>query len=96
MPNIYDIAKAANVSKSTVSRVINDKPGVSNSKREKVLTVIKELNYKPNSAARKLGFEGTGTIEYVMTVNGPEPVQKLSSSIDYDHYIDKQIKPIAD
>lgn len=62
MPNIYDIAEAANVSKSTVSRVINDKPGVSNSKREKVLTVIKELNYKPNSAARKLGLKRTNTI----------------------------------
>jgi len=62
MPNIYDIAKAANVSKSTVSRVINDKPGVSSSKREKVLTVIKELNYKPNSAARKLGLKRTNTI----------------------------------
>jgi len=42
--------------------VINDKPGVSSSKREKVLTVIKELNYKPNSAARKLGLKRTNTI----------------------------------
>ena len=35
-------------------------------------------------------------IEYVMTINGPEPTQILKSTIDYQHYIDKQIKPIAD
>jgi len=32
----------------------------------------------------------------VLTVEGPEPIQKIEHSIDYDHYIDKQIKPIAD
>ncbi|MFW6283692.1 MAG: hypothetical protein ACOC1P_06615, partial [Minisyncoccales bacterium] len=46
-------------------------------------------------AARKLGREKTGLIEYIMTINGPEPVKKLKSKIDYSHYIDKQIKPIA-
>ncbi|MGS2717184.1 DNA polymerase II [Eionea flava] len=34
-------------------------------------------------------------IAYVITVNGPEPVDYLQSSIDYQHYIDKQLKPIA-
>jgi DNA polymerase II len=47
-------------------------------------------------AARKLGMKGFGIIEYVVTTNGPEPIQKLKSKIDYDHYIEKQIKPIAD
>ena len=31
-----------------------------------------------------------------MTVEGPEPLQKLTHKIDYDHYIKKQIAPIAD
>jgi len=31
-----------------------------------------------------------------MTTNGPEPVEYHSSQLDYDHYIEKQIKPIAD
>ena len=31
-----------------------------------------------------------------MTINGPEPLEYLNSSIDYQHYIDKQLKPIAD
>ena len=35
-------------------------------------------------------------IEYVLTVNGPEPVDYRQSAIDYQHYIDKQLKPIAD
>lgn len=47
-------------------------------------------------AARKLGRELPGIIEYVMTLDGPEPIEKRTSKIDYDHYIDKQIKPIAD
>ena len=34
-------------------------------------------------------------IEYILTVNGPEPIQFQRSSIDYQHYIDKQLKPIA-
>jgi DNA polymerase-2 len=47
-------------------------------------------------AARKLGREHPGIIEYVITINGPEPLEKNPSKLDYDHYIDKQIKPIAD
>jgi DNA polymerase-2 len=47
-------------------------------------------------AARKLGRELPGIIEYVMTINGPEPIEKKTSKIDYEHYIEKQIKPIAD
>ena len=47
-------------------------------------------------AARKLGKIETNVIEYVMTVDGPEPVQKIEHKLDYDHYIEKQLKPIAD
>jgi len=31
-----------------------------------------------------------------MTSNGPEPIEYHASLLDYDHYIEKQIKPIAD
>lgn len=41
-------------------------------------------------------YESGGWIEYIMTVNGPEPKQYLSSAIDFDFYIDKQLAPIAD
>lgn len=41
-------------------------------------------------------YESGGWIEYVMTVNGPEPRQYRSSPVDYDFYIEKQLAPIAD
>jgi DNA-binding LacI/PurR family transcriptional regulator len=44
-PNMRDVATAADVSLSTVSLVVNGKPGVSQTRREKVLKVIKELGY---------------------------------------------------
>lgn len=54
MVTIYDIAKKANVSPMTVSRVINNSGRISEATRQKVEKVIKELNYIPNSAARSL------------------------------------------
>lgn len=47
-------------------------------------------------AARKLDSIESNVIEYYITVDGPEPIQKLKNKLDYGHYIDKQIKPIAD
>ena len=41
-------------------------------------------------------YESGGWIEYVMTVNGPEPRHFRESAIDYDFYIEKQLGPIAD
>jgi DNA polymerase-2 len=37
-----------------------------------------------------------GWIEYVMTVNGPETLECQRSALDYQHYIDRQLTPIAD
>lgn len=47
-------------------------------------------------AARKLGKLKSNLIQYVMTTDGPEPIEKLHHKIDYDHYIEKQLEPIAD
>ena len=41
-------------------------------------------------------YTNGGWIEYVMTVNGPEPRQYLQSMINYDFYVDKQLVPVAD
>tara|TARA_Y100000310_G_scaffold345546_1_gene466333 strand:+ start:5246 stop:7585 length:2340 start_codon:yes stop_codon:yes gene_type:complete len=46
-------------------------------------------------AARQLPKLDSKIIEYVITTEGPEPIQKLKHKIDYEHYIEKQIKPIA-
>ncbi|MGI2328112.1 LacI family DNA-binding transcriptional regulator [Planococcus sp. YIM B11945] len=58
-PTIYDIARVANVSKSTVSRVLNNQQNISAEAKERVLSAIKELNYHPNKLARSLstGFD---------------------------------------
>jgi len=45
---------------------------------------------------RPLRYQRQGRIAYVLTINGPEPIEYLISAIDYQHYIDKQLKPIAD
>ncbi len=47
-------------------------------------------------AARKLDILDSSIIEYYITTNGPEPIQKHKSKIDYEHYVEKQIAPIAD
>ena len=54
MTTLEEIAKLAKVSRSTVSRVINDDPKVSEVTRERVQAVVHRLNYHPNAAARGL------------------------------------------
>ena len=54
--NIYDIAKLADVSIATVSRVVNNSPKVSARTKEKVLAIMKENEYTPNAFARGLGL----------------------------------------
>jgi len=48
-------------------------------------------------AARKIiGSLESDKIEYIITEDGPEPLEYIKHKIDYEHYINKQIKPIAD
>ncbi|MBD3671123.1 MAG: DNA polymerase II [Gammaproteobacteria bacterium] len=49
-------------------------------------------------AAKKLPqqqLSQQGWVDYLITVNGPEPRERHVSPIDYEHYIEKQIKPVA-
>jgi LacI family transcriptional regulator/LacI family purine nucleotide synthesis repressor len=54
MPTIRDVAKIANVSRSTVSLVLNNSPLVRDKTRQKVLETIRQIDYVPNSSARSL------------------------------------------
>jgi len=45
---------------------------------------------------KTLKHQNKGWISYVITLNGPEPINYLHSKIDYEHYVYKQLKPIAD
>ncbi|MCV6604887.1 MAG: DNA polymerase II, partial [Porticoccaceae bacterium] len=51
---------------------------------------------KNQQQGKPLRYQRKGWINYVMTVNGPEPMEYLTSPIDYQHYIDRQLKPVAD
>ena len=60
--NIKDIAKLAGVGVSTVSRVLNNHPDVKDSTRQKVLQIVEQSNYVPNSSARILKQNNTKNI----------------------------------
>ena len=45
---------------------------------------------------RPLRYQNGGRISYVITTSGPEPLEVQRSPIDYQHYLDKQLQPIAD
>jgi DNA polymerase-2 len=45
---------------------------------------------------RRKQYQNGGWIQYVMTRNGPEPLEVRQSRIDYQHYLSKQLQPIAD
>jgi DNA-binding LacI/PurR family transcriptional regulator len=64
---IHEIAAVAGVSKSTVSRVLNDTPGVSPKARELVRSAIERTGYQPNRAARSLVTRATGSIGLVVS-----------------------------
>lgn len=59
---IYDVAREANVSMATVSRVVNGNPNVKPTTRKKVLTTIERLGYRPNAVARGLASKKTTTV----------------------------------
>ena len=58
-PTLVEIAKQAGVSRSTVSRVINNHPNVDQATRARVRLVAESLNYQPNIAARGLAVGRT-------------------------------------
>jgi len=55
--------------------------------------IADEFNHRMD---RPRQYQTGGWIQYVMTRNGPEPLEVRTSTIDYDHYLSKQLQPIAD
>ena len=66
MANIRDIARITGYSVSTISRVLNNHPYVTEEKREKVLAVMAELNYVPNRSAQNLSYGKTKNVGVVL------------------------------
>jgi len=73
---IKEVAKLANVSPSTVSRVLTDHPKISQATKERVWKAMKELDYHPNVTARKLATNATKTIGLVL----PNDVKLLAEN----------------
>ncbi len=63
---IYDVAREANVSMATVSRVVNGNPNVKPATRKKVSDVIERLGYRPNAVARGLASKKTTTVGVII------------------------------
>lgn len=66
IPTINDVAKLADTSKSTVSRVINNQGGVSKNLEEKIKVAIATLKFKPNKVARALKAKSTKSIGLII------------------------------
>jgi LacI family transcriptional regulator len=65
-PTISDIARAADVSMMTVSRAMNNKPGVSDAVRQRIQALADEMGYRPSMIARGLATRQTATIGLVV------------------------------
>jgi DNA-binding LacI/PurR family transcriptional regulator len=73
-PGLKDVALLAGVSHQTVSRVLNDLPGVRVETRERVIAAMRQLDYQPNSAARTLvtnRSQTLGLVAFDTTLIGP-------------------------
>ncbi|MFJ4039404.1 LacI family DNA-binding transcriptional regulator [Microbacterium sp. NPDC090007] len=71
---VREVAAAAGVSTQTVSRVLNDYPGIRDATRERVLDAVAALDYRVNNAARALGTSLTRTVGVVASdavLHGP-------------------------
>lgn len=80
--SIRDVAAAAGVAVGTVSRVLNDAPGVAPSTRERVRGAIEELAYRPNRHARALASGQTHVIGAVVPFfTHPSAVERLRGAV---------------
>ena len=66
---INDVAKAAKVSKSTVSKVINNHPSISEATKRRIRKVMKELHFTPDFLAKNLAKGGHRNVTLLMDVS---------------------------
>ena len=103
---IYEVAKEANVSLATVSRVINGSDVVKEETRKKVEEAINKLGYKPNAIAQGLALQKSTTLGLIVpesslsyasqTINGLADVAKIYDYNIIIHTITEGISKIED
>lgn len=82
MPTIYDVARAAGVSTSTVSHVLNGTRFVSEDATRRVQAAMEQLRYRPNSLARSLVRQETQTIALIVADNVNPFFAELARAIE--------------
>lgn len=86
-PTIHDIARVAGVSANTVSKVLNDKPGVADETRARINDLIKEMGYHPHIGARSLRGAHQGCIGVTL----PAPAQDVPVSQSFFIWLFRQL-----
>lgn len=78
MSTLKQIAELAGVSRSTASRVLNDRPGVHPDVRERVLKVMREQGFHPDPVARSLASRRSAATDTGQPTGsaGPEPARE--------------------
>ena len=80
--SIKDIAKAAGVSPSTVSRALSDHPRISDETKERIRRLAQEMGYTPSLLARSLVMQDTATVGVVITMTADPFLAHLVTSIE--------------
>lgn len=79
---IKDIARMANVSHTTVSRALNNKSRIKKETKERILSIAREISYRPNFIARSLVMKQTKTLGLVITTIANPFYTELSQGIE--------------
>ena len=93
--NIVEIAKKAGVSIATVSRALNNNDSVRESTRDNILSIARQLNYKPNPIARGLSRKKTDTIGVILPELVDEFFMDIIRGIDEEAYRNKKFVMIS-
>ncbi|QWT19056.1 LacI family DNA-binding transcriptional regulator [Bacillus sp. NP157] len=78
---INDVARASDTSKKTVSRVLNQEPGVRKEVRERVMAAVAELNYRPLASARSLASNRSFMIGLLYDNLSPSYVMEVQAGV---------------
>ena len=86
--NSTKVAQIAGVSRSTVSRVINNYSNVPSETREKILKIIDELGYIPNTSAQVLAGKKSRTIGLFIYGDNNDKSKILDNGLSFGYYLD--------
>ncbi|WP_347548275.1 LacI family DNA-binding transcriptional regulator [Pseudalkalibacillus hwajinpoensis] len=82
MPTIKDVAKRAGVSRTTVSRVLNDNGYVSQEARQRVVEAVEEMGYIPSAHAKTMRTKRSGVIGVILPRISTETASRVVNGIE--------------